>query len=114
MHFDVPFESLFGQSRKFVFARPRQVAMYLCRQLGGRSYPVIGQYFAGRDHTTALHASQTIGKQAVVDDELLRDIVTVAAIASGLSMDRNAYEREWVQILRPRKPRAVIKKHWGV
>jgi chromosomal replication initiator protein len=41
-------------------ARPRQVAMYLARELTGRSLPAIGRAFGGRDHTTILHALRRV------------------------------------------------------
>lgn len=110
VHFNVSLESLMGQSRKKVSAFPRQIAMYLGKHLAGRTTTAIGQHFSGRDHTTAVHACQTIGKQAAEDDEVLRDIMTVAAIASGYSMDRQALDRDWSQTLRPKK-RVVIKPY---
>lgn len=49
-----------SKSRKREFAYPRQLAMYLCRQLTGRSYPAIGQHMGDRDHTTVLHGYRKV------------------------------------------------------
>jgi chromosomal replication initiator protein len=62
-------------------ARPRQIAMYLSRQLTERSLPEIGRRFGGRDHTTVLHACKTIQALCEVDPvfkqeiEFLKDVL---------------------------------------
>lgn len=55
-------------------ARPRQVAMYLSKQLTPRSLPDIGRRFGGRDHTTVIHAVKQIEKLRAADAELDADI----------------------------------------
>ena len=55
-------------------ARPRQVAMYLSKQLTPRSLPEIGRRFGGRDHTTVIHAVRQIEKLRAQDPELDQDI----------------------------------------
>ena len=55
-------------------ARPRQVAMYLSKQLTPRSLPEIGRRFGGRDHTTVIHAVRQIEKLRAQDPELDSDI----------------------------------------
>ncbi|HWH18581.1 MAG TPA: chromosomal replication initiator protein DnaA [Allosphingosinicella sp.] len=55
-------------------ARPRQVAMYLSKQLTPRSLPEIGRRFGGRDHTTVIHAVRQIEKLRALDAELDADI----------------------------------------
>ena len=52
------------------FARPRQLAMYLCRELTNRSLPQIGRAFGGRDHTTVMHACRTIERLRSEDAEI--------------------------------------------
>lgn len=59
-----------SQSRLARHARPRQIAMYLARKLTSRSYPEIGRYFGGRDHTTALHGYRRIEHLIVMDDHM--------------------------------------------
>ena len=51
---------LMGKKRTKNIALPRQVAMYLCRELTGNTYPHIGMAFNGRDHTTVMHACEKI------------------------------------------------------
>jgi len=53
-------KDLHSECRAWRVARPRQVAMYLSRQLTSRSLPDIGRRFGGRDHTTVLHACKRI------------------------------------------------------
>jgi len=55
-------------------ARPRQVAMYLAKQLTPRSLPEIGRRFGGRDHTTVIHAVKQIEKLRQLDAELDADV----------------------------------------
>jgi chromosomal replication initiator protein len=55
-------------------ARPRQVAMYLCKQLTPRSLPEIGRKFGGRDHTTVMHAVKKVEELLAADRALAEDI----------------------------------------
>jgi chromosomal replication initiator protein len=55
-HFGLSPEELLSSARTQRIAWPRQVAMYLSRELTGESLPAIGRHFGGRDHTTVLHA----------------------------------------------------------
>ena len=59
-HYDVKQDELFNKKRTQNIAFPRQVAMYLCRELADLSYPRIGELFGGRDHTTVIHAYEKI------------------------------------------------------
>jgi chromosomal replication initiator protein len=60
-------EELISSSRTPRVAWPRQMAMYLARELTGASLPAIGREFGGRDHTTVLHACRRAGKR-IADD----------------------------------------------
>jgi chromosomal replication initiator protein len=55
-------------------ARPRQVAMYLSKQLTSRSLPEIGRMFGGRDHTTVMHAVRKIEELRASDHGFAEDI----------------------------------------
>ena len=59
-HYNVKQDELFNKERTQNIAFPRQVAMYLCRELADLSYPRIGELFGGRDHTTVIHAYEKI------------------------------------------------------
>jgi len=80
-----------NHSRRWDVARPRQVAMYLCRQLTNASYPKIGRHFGGRHHTTIIHGERRI-------KEFLRTTNTMACEVEGV--------REILQQLPTEKGRA--------
>ncbi|HOQ85120.1 MAG TPA: chromosomal replication initiator protein DnaA [Phycisphaerae bacterium] len=69
-HFGVRAADLQGKRRSRSIAFPRQVCMYLARELTSLSLEEIGGYFGGRDHTTVLHAARTISEQKKRDSEL--------------------------------------------
>ncbi|MFN3590694.1 MAG: chromosomal replication initiator protein DnaA [Thermaurantiacus sp.] len=73
-HYRLKLSDLVSPRRAREVARPRQVAMYLAKQLTPRSYPEIGRRFGGRDHTTVLHAVKRIEELRANDHELDRDI----------------------------------------
>ncbi len=59
-HFNIRMADMHSSRRARAVARPRQVAMYLSKQLTSRSLPEIGRKFGGRDHTTVMHAVKRI------------------------------------------------------
>jgi chromosomal replication initiator protein len=59
-YFGISKADLIGASRSKSFAYPRQVAMYLCREITDESLPKIGRAFGGRDHSTVMHATSKI------------------------------------------------------
>ncbi|NIM19338.1 MAG: chromosomal replication initiator protein DnaA [Candidatus Latescibacteria bacterium] len=69
-HFRVPVEAMKSKVRTARYAYPRQVAIYLSRQLTNCSLTQIGQRFGGRDHTTVIHACQKISELAERDVSL--------------------------------------------
>ena len=72
--FGVRPEQLKGKGRSKEVALPRQVAMYLIREHTGASFPEIGQFFGGRDHTTVLYAVQKIQKERKKNPELAKTL----------------------------------------
>ena len=59
-YFDIKLSDMKVKKRSRGIAYPRQIAMYLARQLTDYSLPEIGEYFGGRDHTTVMHAYDKI------------------------------------------------------
>lgn len=73
-HYNIRLSELIGPKRVRNFARPRQVAMYLCKQLTSRSLPEIGRRFGGRDHTTVMHGVKRIEDLKIQDGQIAEDI----------------------------------------
>jgi len=61
---------MYSKKRPASIARPRQIAMYLAKELTKKSLPEIGELFGGRDHTTVLHAVRKIGAERSTHSEL--------------------------------------------
>lgn len=62
-YFSIDKEDLSGNKRSNDIAFPRQIAMYLCREIANMSYPQIGTDFGGRDHSTVMHGCKKIEKE---------------------------------------------------
>lgn len=73
-YFKLRLDDLHGKKRTRNLAMPRQIAMYLCRELTNNSLPQIGSSFGGRDHTTVIHAYEKISKERQEDAKLDRTI----------------------------------------
>lgn len=77
-HYKMPIQEFKQKKRTRIVAFPRQVAMYLCRELTDLSLPQIGEKFGGRDHTTVLHAFDKINELRKTDpsiDKSINDII---------------------------------------
>ena len=73
-HFNIRLSDLIGPKRVRTFARPRQIAMYLAKQLTSRSLPEIGRRFGGRDHTTVMHGVRKIEELMQKDSQIADDL----------------------------------------
>lgn len=73
-YFGVSMQDLVGTSRTRGFAYPRQVAMYLCREITDESLPKIGRAFGGRDHSTVMHANSKISNLINSDRDTFNQI----------------------------------------
>ncbi len=73
-HFAMKQVDLLSERRTRAVARPRQIAMYLCKQHTTRSYPDIGRRFGGRDHTTVLHGVRKIEELLASDEQIAKDV----------------------------------------
>ena len=71
-HFAVSKQDILSDRRHRSVVRPRQIGMYLAKQLTSRSLPEIGRRFGNRDHTTVLHAIRKIDKE-IGDNPRLKD-----------------------------------------
>jgi hypothetical protein len=76
-HCKVDHVELISARRTASLVRPRQIAMFLCRNLTPNSLPVIGRKFGGRDHTTVLHAVRKIEWLRTRDQDLASDIAAI-------------------------------------
>ena len=59
-----------SNSRSKNIAYPRQIAMYLCREVANMSYPKIGEDFGNRDHSTVMHSVEKIENEIKVNKDL--------------------------------------------
>ena len=82
-YFKIKVADLFSKKRTRQIARPRQVAMWLAKNLTSQSYPSIGDAFGGRDHTTVLHAVRTIESLRAKDNELNHDVHVLLQVLKG-------------------------------
>ncbi len=73
-HFNVKISDMHSARRSRSIARPRQIAMYLCKQLTARSLPDIGRSFGGRDHTTVMHAVKKVQELMASDQNVTEDV----------------------------------------
>ena len=73
-HFNIRIADMHSARRARAVARPRQVAMYLAKQLTSRSLPEIGRKFGGRDHTTVMHAVKKVEQLRETDATFAEDI----------------------------------------
>ena len=76
-HFGIRREEMLSDRREMLVIRPRQVAMYLAKQLTLKSFPAIGRGFADRDHTSVLHAVRRIEALLPHDAELAASIARI-------------------------------------
>ena len=73
-HYGLKVADLESPNRSRSIVRPRQIAMYLARQLTPRSYPEIGRRFGNRDHTTVMHAVETIQRLTGLDSNFGEEV----------------------------------------
>lgn len=82
-YYKIKVADMFSKKRTRNLARPRQMAMYLARELTDLSFPEIGQSFGGRDHTTVLHACNKIEELKASDQVLRRDYNLLTQVLTG-------------------------------
>lgn len=76
-HFGIPVAAMTHHSRARRVARPRQVAMFLSREMTSHSFPAIGHLFGGRDHTTVMHGVRLVADLYKRGGAIKRDVDTL-------------------------------------
>lgn len=82
-YYKIKVADMYSQKRTRTIARPRQVAMWLARDLTPHSLPEIGDAFGGRDHTTVMHACRTIAELRGKDSQLNNDLLVLSQTIKG-------------------------------
>ncbi|MFD2234277.1 chromosomal replication initiator protein DnaA [Phaeospirillum tilakii] len=82
-HFNIKLAEMSSARRSRQVARPRQVAMYLAKQLTSRSLPEIGRKFGGRDHTTVMHAVKKVEELKESDQGFAEDVELLRRMLQG-------------------------------
>ncbi len=82
-HYNIRIADMHSARRARSVARPRQVAMYLAKQLTARSLPEIGRKFGGRDHTTVMHAVRKVEELKGQDATFAEDLELLRRILQG-------------------------------
>lgn len=82
-YYKIKVADMFSPRRTRVIARPRQVAMWLAKDLTPHSLPSIGDAFGGRDHTTVLHACRTIEEKRHKEPQLAHDLHVLLQVLKG-------------------------------
>ena len=82
-HFNIKVAEMHSARRSRAIARPRQVAMYLSKQLTAKSLPEIGRKFGGKDHTTVIHAVKKVEELCAADNEFAEDVELLTRMLRG-------------------------------
>jgi len=82
-HFNIKLSEMSSARRARAVARPRQVAMYLTKQLTSRSLPEIGRKFGNRDHTTVMHAVRKVEELRAGDNSFNEDVELLRRMLEG-------------------------------
>jgi len=82
-HYNIRLADMHSARRSRNVARPRQVAMFLAKQLTARSLPEIGRKFGGRDHTTVMHAVRKVEELVVEDVSFAQDVEVIKRALTG-------------------------------
>ncbi len=82
-HYNLRLTDMHSARRARNVARPRQVAMYLAKQLTVRSLPEIGRKFGGRDHTTVMHAVRKVEELMNDDAQIAQDVDVIRRALTG-------------------------------
>lgn len=81
--YSIPLAEMRSKRRFRKMARPRQIAMYFARELTPMSLPSIGNRFGKRDHTTVIHAINTVERLVATDPEFAADVAALREELAG-------------------------------
>ncbi len=81
-HYNIRLSDMIGPKRVRTIARPRQIAMFLAKELTTRSLPEIGRRFGGRDHTTIIHGVRRVEELRTADSQIAEDIELLRRLLS--------------------------------
>ncbi len=87
-YFNIKLSDLLGKKKTKNIAHPRQIAMYLCRELTPTTFPQIGQVFGGRDHTTVIHAHDKITREMESDPQIKETVGKLKEKLSAGTVDK--------------------------
>lgn len=76
-YYNIAERELISQRRHPSIVLPRQIAMYLCKEMTTQSHPQVGRAFEGRDHTTCLHACRKIAALIDSDPDILAQVDSI-------------------------------------
>ncbi len=82
-YYKIKVSDMHSKKRTRIVARPRQIAMWLAKELTPASLPAIGEAFGGRDHTTVLHACRTISDLRLKDTSINHDLLVLTQVLKG-------------------------------
>jgi chromosomal replication initiator protein len=79
-YFQILPSQIISGSRTWNICRPRQIAMWYCRRVTGKSFPSIGRYFGGRDHSTAISAVELIDRHIAAGGKLRDQVCAIGEL----------------------------------
>ena len=82
-HYQISAEDMKSKKKDHFISHPRQVAMFLCREMLGATQKQIGHSFGGRDHTTFIHAYNKISHNLIENDKLQQDVEQIRKVLLG-------------------------------
>ena len=82
-YYKIKIADMHSKKRTRILARPRQIAMWLAKELTPASLPAIGEAFGGRDHTTVLHACRTISDLRLKNTSINHDLLVLTQVLKG-------------------------------
>ena len=82
-HLELAPKDILGGKRHPALVRARQIAMYLCREMQGTSYPALGRFFGGKDHSTVVHSIKKVASLLVSDKDVQHLVTELKRKCSG-------------------------------